>query len=83
MNHLMCALASSAGLLCASQVYADVAAEKPVPSRHQLMKECMAKQKASNAGLPKQEMKKICRDLAENQRENDKAEKASEETPKK
>ena len=79
MTRFLSALACAASLLCASQVQADDGAGKPVPSKRQLMKECMAKQKASDAGLPKEQMKKNCRDVTENQRENDKAEKVSEE----
>jgi hypothetical protein len=60
-------------------VHADEAASRPVASRHQMMKECMAKQKASNAGLSKEQMKKNCRDVTETERENAKAEQKSAE----
>jgi hypothetical protein len=56
-------------------VHADEAASRPVASRHQLMKECMAKQKASDAGLSKEQMKKNCRDITETALENAKADK--------
>ena len=58
-------------------VHADEAASKPVATRHQMMKECMAKQKASDAGLSKEQMKKNCRDVTETERENAKADKKS------
>ena len=58
-------------------VRADEAASKPVATRHQMMKECMAKQKASDAGLSKEQMKKNCRDVTETERENAKADKKS------
>ncbi len=54
---------------------ADEAASPPVATRHQMMKECMAKQKASNAGLSKDQMKKTCRDLTETELENARTEK--------
>jgi hypothetical protein len=57
----------------AVDVHADEAAPKPVASRHQMMKECMAKQKASDAGLSKEQMKKNCRDIIDTERENAKA----------
>jgi hypothetical protein len=85
MIRLIRAMTCAASLLCAFQVRADDVSGTPVPSKHQLMKDCMAKQKASDAGLPKEQMKKNCRDVTENQRENDKAEKVSgerAETPK-
>ena len=61
----------------AVDVHADEAAPKPVASKHQMMKECMAKQKASNAGLSKEQMKKNCRDVTDTERENAKADKDS------
>jgi hypothetical protein len=57
----------------AVDVRADEAASRPVPTRHQMMKECMAKQKASDAGLSKEQMKKNCRDIIDTERENAKA----------
>jgi hypothetical protein len=63
----------------AVDVHADDPAPKPVASRHQMMKECMAKQKASDAGLSKEQMKKNCRDVTETERENAKADKKSAE----
>ena len=47
----------------------------PAPSKHQLMKECMAKQKASDSGIPKEQMKKNCRDVIATKTENAAAEK--------
>jgi pentapeptide MXKDX repeat protein len=58
-------------------VHADEAAPKPVASKRQMMKECMAKQKASNAGMSKEQMKKNCRDVTDTERENAKADKES------
>jgi len=63
----------------AVEVHADEAAPKPVATKHQMMKECMAKQKASDAGLSKEQMKKNCRDVTETERENAKAEQKSAE----
>jgi hypothetical protein len=65
-----------AGIAAAAvEVHAEEAASPPVASRHQMMKECMAKQKASNAGLSKEQMKKTCRDLTDTELENAKADK--------
>jgi hypothetical protein len=59
------------------EVHADEAAPKAVATKHQMMKECMAKQKASDAGLSKEQMKKNCRDVTETERENAKADQKS------
>jgi hypothetical protein len=40
------------------------------PSAHQLMKDCMAKQKASESGKSAEDMRKICRDLTKTEKEN-------------
>jgi hypothetical protein len=67
VSHLAIVLILGAGLSCAMHANAD---ETPPPSKHQLMKECMAKQKASEAGRPKEEMKKICEDVAKTEKQN-------------
>ena len=61
----------------AVDVHADEAAPKPVASKRQMMKECMAKQKASNAGMSKEQMRKNCRDVTDTERENAKTNKDS------
>jgi hypothetical protein len=54
------------------------AADRPAPSKHQLMKDCMAKQKASESGRSKGDMKKTCEDLAKTEKQNaERAEKPS------
>ena len=63
----------------AIDVHADEAASRPVATRHQMMKECMAKQKASDAGLSKEQMKKNCRDVTQTERENAEADKTRED----
>ena len=53
--------------------HADETASRPVVTRHQLMKDCMAKQRASDAGLSKEQMKRNCRDVTGTELENAKA----------
>ncbi len=50
----------------------------PAPTKHQMMKECMAKQVASEGGMPKEEMKRACRNVTQTERDNDKTEKKVE-----
>jgi hypothetical protein len=52
----------------------------PPQSRRQMMKECMAKQKASDGGLPKEEMKANCKEVTKPESENAKADKAATDT---
>jgi hypothetical protein len=35
-----------------------------------MMKDCMAKQKASESGIPKEEMKKNCKDVTKTEKQN-------------
>jgi len=59
---LWSAVLMTAIAVVAVDVHADEAASRPVPTRHQLMKDCHGQQKASDAGLSKEQMKKNCRD---------------------
>ena len=83
MNHNGCFKAAaasmlSASLICAIQAHAD---ETPAPSKHQIMKDCMAKQKASDSGRLKEDMKKSCRDLSKTEKQNADRASASQAAP--
>jgi hypothetical protein len=71
-------LIAGGGLLCSTSLHADNA---PVPSKHQMMKDCMAKQKASEAGRSKEDMKTSCRDVTKTEKQN--ADKASSDPQRK
>jgi hypothetical protein len=59
----------SASLLCCVQPYAH-ADEAPAQSKHQMMKDCMAKQKASDSGRHKDDMRKSCKDVTKTEKQN-------------
>lgn len=65
------ALVLAAGL-GSSLSFAD---SRTAPSRHQMMKDCMAKQKASEAGRTKEDMQNSCKDVTKTEKQN--AEKAT------
>jgi hypothetical protein len=68
------ALLLGAALACASTAHADDASgvdTSGVPSTHQLMKDCMAKQKASESGKTRADMRKACKDVTKNEKQND------------
>jgi hypothetical protein len=74
-NRAMYFAALATWLICAAgMVRAD---DAPTPTRHQMMKDCMAKQKASDGGMPKEQMKKNCRDITKTERENAKTDKGA------
>jgi hypothetical protein len=56
-------------------------ADAPAPTQHQLMKDCMAKQKAANSGLPKEDMKSACKDVTKTEKQNDDAAKKQADNP--
>ena len=60
------ALALAAGLMC----NLSSADSPPAPSRHQMMKDCMTKQKASEAGRTKEDMKNSCKDVTKTEKQN-------------
>jgi hypothetical protein len=67
-----------AGLLGGAGSFADDAAAPAPATKHQMMKDCMAKQKASESGMPKEQMKKSCRDVTSTEKQN--ADKAATST---
>lgn len=74
MTRSMCSL-FLAGMIGAAPLAHSDGTESP-PSKHQMMKECMAKQKASDGGISKEQMRKNCRDVTKTEKENAKTEKA-------
>jgi hypothetical protein len=64
------ALLAGAALVFAACAHADDAAPKK-PSKHQLMKECMAKQKAAENPMPHADLRKACEDVTKNEKQND------------
>ncbi len=86
MNHLIL-LVAGAALTCAmTPVFADDATPPPTTqqSKHQLMKDCMSKENASDVQMTpeqREQVKKTCRDVAKTGEENEQAEKASEQSP--
>ncbi|MEA3151610.1 MAG: hypothetical protein QOD56_2549 [Gammaproteobacteria bacterium] len=77
MNRSITSLLLVAAIACSGISRADDPAPQPAQTKRQMMKECMAKQRASDGGMPKEEMKKNCRDVTGTKRENAKADKES------
>jgi hypothetical protein len=63
------AMLASGAMVFAACAHADDAAPK-APSKHQLMKECMAKQKAADNPMPHADLRKACEDVTKNQKQN-------------
>jgi hypothetical protein len=66
---LHCVLMLAAAWSYGGSVFAEDA--PATPSSHQLMKDCMAKQKASESGKTRADMRKACKDVTKNEKQND------------
>ena len=66
---LYCVVLLGAALSFGGGAFADDA--PAAPSSHQLMKDCMAKQKASESGKTRADMRKACKDVTKNEKQND------------
>jgi hypothetical protein len=76
-NHPAYSVALAAWLIF-GQVHAG---DAPTPTKHQMMKDCMTKQRASDSGMSKEQMKKNCRDVTKTEKENAKADKDATAPP--
>jgi hypothetical protein len=54
--------ASLAVVLLAGVVLADDSVSRATPSTHQMMKECLEKQKTADVNMSKSQMTRICKD---------------------
>jgi hypothetical protein len=77
MYRALVLLILASGTTCAA-LAEDAPPAPPTTSKHQMMKECMAKQVASEGGMPKEEMKKACKNVTQTEHDNEKAEKHEE-----
>jgi hypothetical protein len=56
-------------------------ASAPAPTRHQLMKECMIKERAADSGRPSYELTADCRNITKTEKQNADAQKKAQDTP--
>ena len=54
--------------LCAAQAFADDSATPGTPTSHQLLKDCIEKQKASDVSMSKAEMTRLCKEQLKQQK---------------
>jgi hypothetical protein len=68
MNRIIGSLFLTGLSVCAVAAFADDAATPGTPTNHQMMKDCIEKQKASDVSMSKAEMTRICKDQLKNQK---------------
>ena len=54
---------------CSAQALADDSMSRVTPTSHQMMKDCIQKQKASDMTMSKAQMKQICKDQLKAQKQ--------------
>jgi hypothetical protein len=72
MNRLMLIMAATSSFItmAAPSFAGDPTNHPTMTQKHQMMKDCMAKQKAANSGMSKEDMKKACKDQVKSQMDN-------------
>jgi len=69
MNKLLsCLMAFGALVLVGTQSYGDDTVSRATPTKHQLMKECIDRQKTADVTMSKSPMQRICKDELKQQR---------------
>jgi hypothetical protein len=61
MKYLMTALLTASAFLSV-QAFADDSMSRATPTKHQLMKECVEKQKTADVNMSKDQMNRLCKD---------------------
>jgi hypothetical protein len=74
---LVVGAALSAGMAYAGDGAAPSA--PPAPTRHQMMKDCMAKERAASSGRPGYELTADCRDITKTEKQNADAQKKAQD----
>lgn len=68
MNRVIVSLAIAGFMIAGTESFADDAmGHGTMTEKHQMMKDCMAKQKAANSGMSKSDMRKACKDQMKDQ----------------
>jgi pentapeptide MXKDX repeat protein len=61
------------GILLSGSALADDSMKRATPSKHQMMKACIEKQKTADVNMSKSEMQRICKDEVQRQTAGDTA----------
>jgi hypothetical protein len=56
--------------VCAMQAFADDTVSRATPTDHQMLKECIEKQKTADVTMSEAQMKQICKDRLKQQKQS-------------
>jgi pentapeptide MXKDX repeat protein len=68
MNRIISCIVLIGFSVCGAQAFADDSMSRATPTDHQMMKDCIEKQKATDVNMSKAEMTRICKDQLKQQK---------------
>jgi hypothetical protein len=82
MNHTINSLILVGLSVCGAHAFADDSMSRSTPTSHQMMKDCIERQKTADVNMSQAEMKRICKDQLKQQKQTGvPAEPAPTDTP--
>ena len=70
MNRILTSMVLAIGLcICGARAFADDSMTHATPTTHQMMKDCIERQKATDVTQSKAQMKRICKDQLKQQKQ--------------
>jgi hypothetical protein len=69
MNRTAAALTLIGFSVCSAQALADDTVSRATPTDHQMLKECIEKQKTADVTMSEAQMKRICKDKLKQQKQ--------------
>ena len=70
MNRIVTALTLTGFAVCSVQALADDTVSRATPTNHQMLKECIEKQKTADVTMSEAQMKRICKDRLKQQKQS-------------
>jgi hypothetical protein len=69
MHRLTSSLVLVGLAVCGTQAFADESVSRATPTNHQMMKDCIERQKAAGVTMSKADMKQFCKDQLKHQKQ--------------
>jgi hypothetical protein len=83
MNRIITSLLLAGLSICAANAQADDSMSRATPTSHQMMKDCIERQKTADVNMSQAAMKRICKDQLKQQKQTgEPAEPAPTDTPR-
>ena len=70
MKHIINSILLIGFSVCGAQAFADDSMSRATPTDHQMLKDCIQKQKTADVTMSKADMIRICKDQLKQQKQN-------------